>query len=541
MKIKKNWTIMGIILFAATILCGITFYRIAAHTESLSESEKKRQETAKALVQSVYTEAYQNHVEENLEQKKSTGNYTEETMLIEENPYGTNTLSLYVYFNTEEKVSVSYKVEVSDPDIPDFEKTPAGESDYGTEHEFQVLGLIPEEINTIVFTLRGEDGNERTYSYVHEMGSLLGDEEIQLKNTKAKEEGDYISDGLYVILGNDSDEMDFMYYYDNFGILRGEIPLLGYRSHRLLFQDGLMYYSISDNKMAAVNALGKVEKIYDTENYSLHHDYVLDDDGNLLVLATDTTSDSIEDQVIKINAATGEITNVLDLGDLFPDYKKTCVENEDGDLDWMHINTIQWLGNGEVLLSSRETSTILVITDLYCSPKIKYMIGEKTFWEGTGYENLLLEKDESLGSFSGTGGQHSVTYVQDETTNEGEYYLYLFNNNFGTSVSNPSYDWTQIEGIETSVTEGVSSYFYKYKIDENQRNYYLVQSFQVPYSAYVSSVQEYKENVIVDSGMKGIFGEYDENGSLLQEFQMKMDNKFIYRVYKYDFMGFYFA
>ena len=137
--------------------------------------------------------------------------------------------------------------------------------------------------------------------------------------------------------------------------------------------------------------------------------------------------------------------------------------------------------------------------------------------------------------------EESDIVKKDETTNEGEYYLYLFNNNFGTSVSNPSYDWTKIEGIETSVTEGVSSYFYKYKIDENQRNYYLVHSFQVPYSAYVSSVQEYKENVIVDSGMKGIFGEYDENGSLLQEFQMKMDNKFIYRVYKYDFMGFYFA
>lgn len=98
----------------------LLFIVLPLHTESLSESEKKRQETAKALVQSVYTEAYQNHVEENLEQKKSTGNYTEETMLIEENPYGTNTLSLYVYFNTEEKVSVSYKVEVSDPDIPGF-------------------------------------------------------------------------------------------------------------------------------------------------------------------------------------------------------------------------------------------------------------------------------------------------------------------------------------------------------------------------------------------------------------------------------------
>ncbi len=124
-----------------------------------------------------------------------------------------------------------------------------------------------------------------------------------------------------------------MYYYDNSGVLRGEIPLIGYRSHRLLFRDDCMYYSISESKIAAVNHLGKAEKIYDTGTYSLHHDYVFDDDGNLLVLATDTESDSVEDQIIQINTQTGEVSCVLDLGELFSDYKEECTENEDGELD----------------------------------------------------------------------------------------------------------------------------------------------------------------------------------------------------------------
>ena len=117
--------------------------------------------------------------------------------------------------------------------------------------------MIAEEENTITFTLTKEDGSVETRSYVHTMGELSGEEERKLQQTEVAEQGESVTDGLYVILGNDSDKEDFMYYYDNSGVLRGEIPLIGYRSHRLLFQDDRMYYSISENQIAAVNRLGK--------------------------------------------------------------------------------------------------------------------------------------------------------------------------------------------------------------------------------------------------------------------------------------------
>ncbi len=538
MRIEKSKKKIGGIIFAlaaAGVL--VSFSKISTEEQIQAGSDKVTENEAK----SIYTEEYQEVVKEQIEEEKNSKVYTEDQMLIKENPYGTNTLSLYVYFTTEKLVSVSYTVSVEDESIDDFSQTPAGEGDFDTEHEFQILGLIPEERNTITFILTKEDGSVETRSYIHEMGELSGNEELKLQKTKEAEEGETVTDGLYVILGNDSEEKDFMYYYDNSGVLRGEIPLIGYRSHRLLFQDDRMYYSISESKIAAVNALGKVEGVYDTGTYSIHHDYVFDDEGNILVLATDTESESVEDQIIKIDTQTGEVDCVMDLGELFSAYEETCTVNEEGELDWMHINTIQWVGDGRVLLSSRETSTIFMITGIYSAPQVEYMIGEESFWQGTGYEDLLLEKDESTGSFSNTGGQHSITYVKDDSLNAGEYYIYLFNNNFGTSESKPSYDWEQIDGMEISVTKGSTSYFYKYKINENDRTYELVQSFEVPYSAYVSSAQEYDGNLIIDSGMKGILGEYDSNGNLIQEFEMKLSDKFIYRVYKYDFEGFYFA
>lgn len=526
----KKRRLAGVVLGVA-VACGVLYVSAAEQNDVI---EKKP-------VQMIYTEAYQEQVEDRLQLAKETNQYTEDAMLIEPNPFGTNTLSLYVYFQTEEPVSVSYQISVKDGDIPDFEETPYGEDEPGTEHEFQVIGLVPNAKNTVTFTLTNEKGEKETKEYRYRMGSLAGEEEVQLEKTVTAEDTEKLSEGLYVILGNDSEEQDFMYYYDNAGVIRGEIPILGYRSQRLLFSEELMYYSISETKIAAVNRLGKVEKILDTGVYKLHHDYVFDDEGNLLVLATDSQGDSIEDRLIRMDTTTGEVSLVLDLGELFSEYKESCSENEDGELDWMHINTLQWLGEDTVILSSRETSTILKITDIFTEPQVEYMIGDSSFWEGTGYEELLLTKEEGLGSFADTGGQHTVTYSGDDKLSEGEYYLYMFNNNLGVSTSRIDFDWSQRTGIQRSVTDEGNSYFYKYLVNEKNETYMLVQSFAVPYSAYVSSAQEYKGNLVINSGMQGLFGEYDEDGVLIQQFQMKLADRYIYRVYKYDFQGFYFS
>lgn len=534
--------VLGIFLAAAAVIgvLGFTKYQARqAEAKAAEETSRKKEQ-----IKEIYTTEYQEAVKKRLETAKESGTYTTEKMLVEQNPFGTNTLSLYVYFATEEPVSVSYVVSVPDSEIADFGGKVNQEETYTTEHEFQVIGLIPDMENTITFTQEAEDGTITTASCKYKMGSLAGEEEVQLKQTAGQTDvSSQISlpdSGLYVILGNDSDDVDFMYYYDENGTISGEVPLIGYRSHRLVFENDRMYYSISETKIAAVNELGMVEQVYDLGNYQLHHDYVFDDDGNLLILATDTGKQTVEDCVLKLNPSTGEVSCILDLEDLLGDYKESLGMDQE-DLDWVHINTIQWMGEDSILLSSRETSTILKIQNLNTAPEIAYMIGEESFWEGTGYENLLLTKDESNGSFSSAGGQHTVTYVTDDSLPDGQYYLYLFNNNLGYSESRPDYDWSQIDQIATDLSSGTTSYYYKYKVDENAGTYTLVQSFEVPFSGYVSSVQECEDTILVDSGMQGLIGEYKEDGTLVKQFQMNLSKYYIYRVYKYDFSGYLFT
>ena len=497
----------------------------------MNEKQKKIYEKIKKT----YNAEEQQKIADELEKKKESQEYTLSNMLIEYNPFGTNTQSLYVYFETDSAVKVSYTIHVKEDDIADFSRNVYQDEEYQKEHEFQVIGLIPDTENTITFYITNEDGSTDTKEIVYEMGSLYGEEAVQL-DTDVKQSADKLEDGLYVVLGNDSPSMDFMYYYDNNGVLRGEVPLLGYRSHRLIFDENSMYYSISEKKMAQVNRLGQVTKVYDLGNYKLHHDYVFDENGNMLILATDTTQDSVEDIVLKLDVNSGEVTEVLDLGDLFGEYKKTCVKNSSDELDWMHINTIQYIGNGSVLLSSRETSTIIKVDNIYDGPVVSYMIGEKDFWKDTSYVSLLLNKK---GDFTIQGGQHTITYETDESLSDGQYYLYMFDNNIGISETRPDYDWSSIGLKVSSAVDGKNSKYYKYLVDENEGTFELVDSFKVPYSGYVSSAQETGDNVLVDSGLKGTFTEYDTDHKAIVTYKMDYE-KFIYRVFKYKFDGFYF-
>ncbi|MBW3082900.1 aryl-sulfate sulfotransferase [Bifidobacterium phasiani] len=516
-----------------------------------------RVEQVNAQIENVYTADYQAMMDERLAAERDAGDHGLDDIFVKENPYGTNTTSLYVYFTTDEPAAVSYTV--ASEGYPDFRadacQGDAADADgYATAHEFLVLGLIPDQANTITLTVTGRDGTLEERVVEHDGPSLLGTEEVRLDRPVTASDGTDLGGGLYAILGNDSDDQDFMFYYDAEGVLRGEIPILFYRSHRLLFDDdGLMWFSASTETMVGMNRLGRLEKILDLgDRFILHHDYAFDADQNLVLLATelDREDSCVQDQVIKLDTDTGEVTRLLDLGEMFPDYKMSTdhagIDESDltatGRWDWIHLNTIQMLPDGSAIFSARETSTIIKVDDLEGTPSLEWMIGEPSVWDGTEYQATFLDKD---GDFPDTGGQHSVTYAPDDSLPDGRYYLYMFDNNYGSAQTRPDFDWTVIDGVCTKYnvhTEGAASQFRRYLVDENAGTYTEVASFDVPYSPLVSSAQQLDDGrILIDSGMQGLFGVYDGDGTLVAQYRMALNTSYIYRVYRYDFEGFYFA
>lgn len=493
----------------------------------------------------IYSSDFQKQVRSQLDEKKKE-QHDFSSPLVAANPYRTNTTGLYLYFTTKEKAQIQYTV--SAEGYADFTRTlyNEGENNLTTEHEYMLIGCVPGVTNTICLTAEDENGKKLgSYTFTYDAPNLLNSLGAVQAEIEKGESQEKLADGLYTVLGNDSSEEsmeeDYVGIYDNDGVVRAEIPIINFRSHEMIFNETGMYYSISNRQMACLDRTGEVTRVYSMGDFTLHHDYVFGTENDLIILASRVGAETKDDSIVSMNLETGEVTEVVNLGDLFPDYLASSVKPEGAEvLDWMHLNSLALVDGDDLIVSARETSTIIYIEDIYDTPKVRYMIGSDNFWAGSGYEELLLTPK---GDFSLQGGQHSVLYVPDDSLKEGQYYLEMFNNNNTYSLARKEYDWLADENYhDTGIavdSKGNPSYYYKYLVDENAKTFELVDSLPVDYSGFVSSVQRKDGNLIVDSGGALAVAEFDQKNQLIQKLKFTGE-KWIYRIKKYEYTNYWF-
>ncbi len=476
--------------------------------------------------------------------------YNEENIGIDDmtllfNPYGTNTTGLYVYFNVADITGVTYTI-----DTQGYESySQSVKMDEYEEHvEFQLIGLVAGMENTI--TLHCYEGDQMVESVSFQVnapalqGGYVNQVEVDCVDYEA------ISDGLYALLGLNFTYEGYTYLIDKYGVVRMEHAYDGDISETILFHEDTYVITTDISNMARINNLGKVIQTYDLEEYEIHHDYTINEYNEIIVLVSDPNSDAVEDQIVSVDIESGEVSLLLDLGDVFTDYKEmTNVFGVDsiwqqyvGQLDWMHINSIQLVDTDSMILSSRETNTIIKLSNIYDQAQIEYLISDEAIWEDTEYEKYSYTQ---VGDFVAQAGQHTVTYLEDESLEDGQYYLYMYNNNYYNYESRSSY-LGSIVGAETSFNsdDRLNSMYYKYLVDENEKTFTLVEEIPVSYSSIVSSTQLYEDEIIINSGMNKQFYVYDENHELLATYSYDDEAQSIYlgyRVFKYSFEGFYFS
>ena len=463
-------------------------------------------------------------------------------------PFGTGSNGLLLSFQTERRSQIRYTVHTTSAELPDYTAVAQSSADgnsFSRNHCFLLIGLVPGETNEVTLEALGERGRvQQTVTFTIEMPEAVSGYANQLDTT----DGDStaaLTDGLYYAMGL-GDYYGYTFFFDNDGVLRYEMVLEGFHSDRFLYTDGGLYTCVSSRKIALMSPLGQAVRVYDLGQYELHHDINWGPDGTILALVNDTEQDTVMDVVISLDPATGEVSEVVDFSELMDGYYGEMTHPvpitggsfwQAGEDDWLHLNSVQYMEKDDsILVSSRETSTIIKVSDIGGTPTLSAFIGDPAFWADTPYADLCYAMD---GDFVAQYGQHDVELVADDSLEDGQYLLRMYDNNYWSLSTRDGYDPELADSVSTSLTSGDASYITFYLVDDNAKTFSLVEQHAVPYSAIVSNAQEIGGNFVVNSGVAHQFGEYDSDGNLIRSFDYDcMMNG--YRVMKGDFVGYWF-
>lgn len=484
-----------------------------------------------------------------LEAMKGDGmTWTATTPLAVLNPFGTASNALYLYFQTDMPTEVSYTIHVEDESIPDYtaEAMDASGQEYTRTHEFQIIGLVPGKTNEVTMTISGSWGNARQIvSFTVDMPETRSGYATQLEVTDGISEAAQ-AEGLFAMMRVNG-YLGYGFFYDDAGVLRYEMVLEGFGLDRLLFDGDEIVTCVSSSKLARIDRLGRVTQVYSLDGYELHHDIGFGTDGEVLALAEVAGGETVEDRVLSIDLETGDVTEILDFTQVMKGYfdmTRPVGPTDDffwqaGEWDWIHLNSLQYMPEDDSLIvSSRETSTIIKVANIHSEPAVEWLAGDSRFWEDTPYADLCLTP---VGDFVPQYGQHCVELLDNE--GNGVYTLAVYNNNYWSLNSRDDFELDVADSVGTDLygdgTE--TSQVYIYRIDENAGTFELTDSFDVPYSSIVSNGSRCgtSGNWTVNSGVSMVFGEYDAEGVLIREYKYEctMQN---YRTFKYDMTGFWF-
>ena len=311
----------------------------------------------------------QNEAQEAMLEEFHNGHYTLENPLVKLNPYFINPLAAVVLFETEEEVAVTIKVLGKEPEGTMKHTFPKAK-----EHVLPVLGLYGDYNNKVVIELY------RGASHTIEIQTEPLSDDVP-KLVKMETTANYLRDELIFISPALSDLATAYDYKGDvrwhlniptvFDIKRAKNGNILTGTHRLL---KLPYYMSGIYELTMV---GKIVKEY-TIPGGYHHDEFELEDGNLLILTEDLTSDTVEDMCVLVDRETGDILKTWDYKD-FLDPEKVAPSGSWTEEDWFHNNAVWYDKNTNSLTFSGRHIDSMCNVD-FDTGKLNWIIGDPECW-----------------------------------------------------------------------------------------------------------------------------------------------------------------
>ena len=355
-------------------------------------------------------------------------------------PYQASPLSAVILFHTEEALGGTITVKGKQE-----KDNVTGTFEPATDHIVPVYGLYNGEETQVDLVL--EDGQQTTVSILTEKQNLdFGTIEATMLDETAYDYGclTFVYPFGNTIYALDS-EGDIRWCYQGGGTM-GVHPLQN--GHLLVPMPFTIKTSYYKEGMQEIDLSGRVYARYVIPG-GQHHDFVELPSGNLLVASDAPDLSTVEDWVVELDRASGEVVWSLDMKDLLPtDDGQSASMDTDGseESDWCHNNSLWYDAvNDLVLLSCRHLDAIVAVHKE--ERTLAWILGDPEGWE---------KVDKSL-FFTPVGEDFEWQYAQHEVTMLENGDIMLFDN--GTAKVK------RVRGEERKTGDEVYSRAVVYRID----------------------------------------------------------------------------
>lgn len=444
-----------------------------------------------------------------LETMLKSGEYTFDHMFVIRNPFGESPLVALALFVTETSCKVRVTTKGKTPETDYVAVLPARK-----EHRIPILGLYAGTENQVLIELL-DDYEQTLASHTIPIQTKEVPTYLQSSITVKKKAKDpafpfvLINGGVDIHTCAFDREGDIRFFLRRKPRGYGIFPLS--KGHFFFMEKDIATPSFSNPQTVQshdMDYLGRVFKTYHTKN-GVHHTAEEKIGGNILA-GSNTMLEHTEDMVIEIDRKTGEIVWQLQIWDLFDDTYKDL-------MDWAHVNSaVYYEKDRSILVSLRNIHSVICVD--YDTKKLRWLLADPKFWEGTPMTKYLLQP---VGDVPWTYQQHAAYEIEEDFDgNPDTKHIMVYDNHWARRRKADSFDNDPL------------SYVTFYDVNEKEMTVRLYKRFASPKTrirangVYVSDKKRvynmagcYAEPV---DGDQGAVYEYDfETGEVLSEYGIK--------------------
>ncbi len=316
------------------------------------------------------------------------------------NPSGVAPLTALLRVETSQEVFVRMRVVgQKGPDSDVVRDFP----EFSDQFTLPVLGLYPNYLNRVELTFLNASGQEVGEESIDiQTQPLISDMPVVTINF-----ADYavVRPGYNLVnyFGHDGDFLPQRpFLFDVYGDIRWYLDYSNHPVFSTLFYDNGMQRLRSGNfffgdgnsgALYEINMLGEVVNSWSLRGYGFHHHVIEKPNGNFLVTVNDPNKPTVEDVIIEIDRANGEIVNTWDLNLSLDNARRAWpTDLANLDIDWFHANALAYEAKDDAIIVSGRTQGVVKLT---ADNEVVWILAPHREWStagnGVDLNTLLLQ------------------------------------------------------------------------------------------------------------------------------------------------------